>query len=453
MPGISGADLFSGQGIDVTATVSAFVQAARVPEQLWQTQQQNLTLQNNVLNTLNSNLSSLLTDINALNDPLGAFSARTVTSSQSSIVSGAVTNSAAIGNHVITVNNLATTGSYYSGSVADANTALGSGSFDLQVGNGSAVTINVGSSDTLTTLAASINQQNLGVTANVVTDSTGARLTLVSNASGSAGDITISNATGMSGLAFTKGTTGQDASLTVDGVPVTSSTNTVTGVVNGLTINLNGITAAGQQVQLSVGADTSQMSQAINNFVKDYNTIIAAINQQFAVDPTSRSTGPLGADPTLRQVQQQLLGDMSQVVSSGTGISTLSDLGITMNNDGSLSVNSATLNSALQNNLAGVQTFFQGNGTVTGFAQTMASQLNTLTDPTEGAFYVELTGNKQTSQDLQNQINDFEVYIGNLQTQLTAQYNQLNAELQSIPSQKAYMNALFGNNTSGSSNG
>ncbi len=450
MATISGATLSSGQGIDVATVVSSYIEAARAPERQWQTEQQNLLLQANVLNILNQGLSSLSSDIDALKDPAGALASRTVNSSQPGIVSGTATAASALGTHYITVTSLAATASYYSGPVGDANTVLGSGSFDLQVGSSQATTITVGPSDTLTSLAAAINQRSLGVSASVITDASGARLALVSNSSGSAGDITISAENGLNALPFTKGTTGSDAAVTVDGVPVSSATNTIAGVVNGLTLNLNG-TSAGAEVQISIAADNSKAAQAINSFVNDYNSVVSTISGQFTYDSASGSSGPLAGDGTARIVQEQLLNAMSFALGSGATINSLSDLGITMGNDGTLSVDSAALSSALQNNFTGVQTFFQGQGSDNGFAQTLGDQLSGLTDPTEGAFNVELKGNSQSQQDLQNQIDNFEVYIGNQQSQLTNQYNLINVMLEQLPAQQQQLQALLGQYNGGSS--
>ena len=134
------------------------------------------------------------------------------------------------------VNNLATTSSYYTQiEQQSATSTLATGSFDIQVaGAANPTVIPVDSADgtnTLNGLASYINSQGPGVTASVITDSGGARLSLVSNTSGGGGNFTVSNDT--VGLGFKKPVTGVDASVTVDGVPIDSSTNTVTTAIPG----------------------------------------------------------------------------------------------------------------------------------------------------------------------------------------------------------------------------
>src|SRR5208282_1742706 len=124
------------------------------------------------------------------------------------------------------------------------------------------VTVNITSANnTLTQLAASINNQNDGITASVVQDANGARLALASNTSGAPGDLTVSNNT--TSLNFNKAVTGVNASLTVDGVPISSTTNTVSNVINGVTLSL-AAPSPNTPVSLTVAPDTSQATSAIN---------------------------------------------------------------------------------------------------------------------------------------------------------------------------------------------
>ena len=139
--------------------------------------------------------------------------------------------------------------------------------------------------NTLSGLASYINGQNLGVTASVVTDAGGARLSIASNSSGGGGDFTVSNDT--VGLGFTKPVTGVNASVTVDGVPISSATNTVTSAIPGVTLNLLAAPPA-TNVAVTIAPDTTQISGAINTFVSSYNAVVQAINAQYAVDSNSR---------------------------------------------------------------------------------------------------------------------------------------------------------------------
>src|SRR5579884_2625419 len=257
--------------------VDQAIQAASGPLQLMQQQLATLSGQAAALNEIEGKLTALETAIQTLSDPLGPLAAMAATSSNPSIVTATAATGATAGSHLVVVNALATTSSAYSAAFASASTPLNTGSFTLQVGSGTPVTVTVDSTNnTLSGLAATINGLNAGVTASVVTDSSGARLVLVSGTSGSAGTITISNDT--VGLGFTVNA-GTDASLTVDGVPISSGSNQVRGVISGVTLNLQSA-APGTTVAISVASDTGAITTAIENFVSAYNALIQDINSQ-----------------------------------------------------------------------------------------------------------------------------------------------------------------------------
>src|SRR5581483_631739 len=265
----------SSAGIDVTAVVDQILYADRAPERLWQAQQASLTSQAGVLTSINTDLSDLYTKVNALKDSFGVVSAKSVSSSDSGIVTGTAQSNAISGNHTIVVGKLASTSAYYSDGV-DGSATFAAGTLSLQVGSGQATTINIDSTNnTVSSLATYINGLNAGVNASVIADSTGSRLVLVSATTGSAGDLTLSGQLNLtsdgSSVNFGK-ITGQDASLTVDGVPVSSSSNNLTDVLPGVSLSL--VSASpGTQVQLGVAPDTAGVTSAVGDFVSSYNTI------------------------------------------------------------------------------------------------------------------------------------------------------------------------------------
>ena len=437
----------SSEGINVSAAVDAAVTAAEAPEQQWQAQQTALQAQENDLTTVNGQVTTLENDLTSLNSLNGAFASLSTTSSNSSIATATATSGTAAGSHTVSVTNLAATASWYSTSaVASSSSGLAAGSFTLQVGSGTATQIDVTSGETLDQLVSAINGQSLGVTASVVNDASGSRLSIVSNSSGSANDIAITSTS----MQFTQAMQGKNAALTVDGIPISSATNTVTGAVAGMTINLNGA-APGTAVTLSASANTSAITSAINQFVSDYNTVIGSVNTEYTYSSTSSTSGPLEGDSTLGLLQNALLGAGSYSASNNGAISTLGSLGITMNNDGTLTVDSSTLNDAVQNNFSAVQNFFEGSS-LNGFSSALNTQLQGLTDAADGAFTVDLSSMKNTYKDLQGQITDFQTnYIAPLQTSLTAEYNAAEIALQTLNTTKQEINAELGNNNNSSS--
>jgi flagellar hook-associated protein 2 len=533
----------STPGINVSSAVAAGIYAARGTERAWQAQQTDLASQTTDLNTIQSTITSLDNDMQSLNSLVGPLSARAVASSNPSILSGSAVSATAVGNHVVVVNNLASTASWYSNPVANSTTLLPAGSFTITPPGGTSGTITIASNtSTLSDLATQISNGGFGVTASVVTDTSGSRLAIVSNASGTASNFTVSsnsvatastwssapvaNATtpltagtftlvdgsgtsaisntitisgsdtlntlvaginalnmgitasvatdasgshlalassdGTSKLAvsndpigfdFTQATTGTDASITVDGIPVSSPTNTVKGAVGGLTLNLLGA-APGFQVNLSIAPDANQVTTAINQFVADYNTAMGDLNTQFTNGASGQ--GSLASDPTIRNLQSALLQALTYTYAPSSGsttVSNLQSLGISVGNDGTLSVNSATLNSAVQNNFSDVQNFFQGTA-LNGFANSLDQQLSNFINPANGAFTVDLQSISSENKDLQNSIDNYETnYISPLQLQLTSEYSQAEILLQQLPRQMQQINTELGYNTSNSSGG
>jgi len=409
--------------------VAQIIASEQGPEQLMQQQVSTLSTQATALGNISTQLTALQGSVFTLDDFQGALAAKLASSSDSTVATATADSSAATGSHTLTVSNLATTSSAYSNTLADGNTAFATGSFQIQVGGGTATTITVdGTNDTLTGLANTINGDTLGVTASVVTDANGARLDLVSNTSGAPGDITLSNNT--TGLTLTKAVTGQNAAFTLDGVSLASTSNAATGILQGVTIDLQG--ASGSPVTISVSPDTTQATGAIQSFVSAYNAVIQSLNTQFAYDPNTQSTGPLGSDGTIMQLQQQLLGDAAFAISGNAGDTNLASIGVNMNEDGTLTVDSSALNASMASNYNAVLNLFQ-QVTPAGFGQNFDNDLLTLTDPTQGPLAVDQQGITQTTAGLNQQIADFQTQLDAQQQELLQQYSQVAVTLQEMP--------------------
>jgi len=437
----------SSPGIDVTSAVNAAVTAARAPEQAWQSQESTLQSQASALTQIQTDASTLDNDVQELNSITGPLSARSVTSSNSSVVSASAASGTTAGNHVVVVNNLATTASWTSGVFTSSSTLLPAGSFTITTGSGATATITTDGTQSLADVANQINGDSLGLSASVVNDATGSRLAIVANTSGSTANFTVGG-TGSASFGFTQAATGGNASLTVDGITISSATNTVTGVVPGLTLNLLSADP-GVQVTLAVTPNTTQAASAINQFVSDYNTVIKELSTQFTFNGTSE--GVLATDSSVRNLQSALMGSLGYTytpTSGTTTVSNLSSLGISVGNDGTLSVDASALQSSLQNNFGDVQSFFQGTS-MNGFANSLDAQLTSFTSPGDGAFTVDLQSMNSQYSDLQNSINNFETnYITPLKAQLQSEYSQAEILLQQLPAEMQQINTELGlNNT------
>ncbi len=444
-------------GIDVASAVDTILYADRAPERGWQAQQTTLSNQTAAINQLDSEASSLSDALSALQSASGVLSAVTATSTNSNLLTATATDGTATSNHTITINNLATAGSWYSEAETSSSAALPAGNFSITVG-GTTKQIATGSGvDTLDELSASINSQSLGVTANVITDNTGARLALTSTATGSSGDFSIASG---GSLGFTRSGQGADASLTVDGVPITSSSNTVTGAISGVTLNLLGaapattdsngnVTSPATAINLGLAPDTSSITTAVSNFVTAYNTLFSDVNTQIGYDKSTQTAGVLQSDSAAQGLQSALLASTNFSASSGT-YKSLDSIGVTTNADGTLSLNTTLLTSALQSNSSAVASFFRGTAQ-DGFAASISSSINTYTDPTQGAFTVDLKSISTEYQALTDQTNTLEVYLSSQQTILTAKYNAADIAIQQLPEKLKQIQALLNPNQDSSS--
>ena len=524
----------SSTGIDVTSAVDAAIYAAQAPERQWQAQQATLQSQITAIGSIQSSLSAVSQDLQNLNDPQGVLASRTVSSSNSSEVEATATPGANVGNHVISVQSLATSASWYSSPVTSANASLGTSTLVITQSGGEQTSLQLGgdATDTLSALINTINADSLGVTADVITDSTGSRLALVSNTSGASSNFTVAdesstasswssasvassssvvnassvqisdgdssatiqippgtslaalsntiNGEGLnltasvvsddSGvhlsiaskdgnsvtvssdptLSLTQPREGSDASLTVDGVPVTSASNTISGAVSGLTLNLQGITS-GVPVTLGVTADATQISSSVSQFVNDYNSAVSLVNSQFTYSTSNGAQGALGSDGTVRSLQSALLGIGSYSTSNAAGtnaaITSLSDLGISMNDDGTLTLDTSNLDQALATNPTGVQDFFQGTS-LNGFANSIESSLNAFNDPATGALTLDSSSMTQQYNDLETDVNNYESgYIASQRTVLTSMYSQAEIALQQLPTTLKQLQAQLGQNS------
>jgi len=265
-----------GTGINVAQIVQESMATQNAELTAMQGQQTQISTEQTALNSLNTDLQALQTATQALTDPVSDLDSMAVQSSQPTVLTATALNGSATAAHSITVTNLATTSSDYTDPVATATTVFGNGTLTIQVGpdptTAKTITINAANNnDTVNTLAQAINNTpNIGVTASVITDANGARLAIVSNTTGAPGNLTITStpAAGSTTTPALPGihtaVAGVNANLTIDGIPIASTSNTVSNAIQGVTLNL--LAPSTSPVTLSVGADTTSAATAIGNF-------------------------------------------------------------------------------------------------------------------------------------------------------------------------------------------
>ena len=431
-----------GAGFDVTSTVTSILAIESGVETPWKTQLANLQAEDTQFTSLGTQLSTLSTALGSLTNFDGLFAAKQGSSSDTNVLSlTSASTSAVAGSHTIVVNHLAQTSSEYSDTVAGSDTL--SGSVTIGIGSSTKTVTVASSSNTLSTLAAAINAGSYGVTASVVSDTSGSRLSIVSSTSGAAGQITLTSnltdATTSTAIGFTQGQAGEDASLTVDGLATTSASNTVTAAIPGVTFNLLSA-APEEQVQVQITNDNSSIETAVQSFATAYNAIVSSITTQEGNDPTTGAAEPLFGNPTLSLLQTQLSQALSGGSESGT-IKNIQQLGLSVGADGTLTVDTDTLDAALNSHYGDVESFFQGTGS---FGESLTSTLNNLgTTSTTGAISLALAQNATQESSINTDISTKQAQLATEKTNLTTELNTANEELQAIPSQLNEINELY----------
>lgn len=431
--GINFGSATSGDGFDVTSTVNSIMTNMRAPETAWATRTTALQSQDAVLSTLGTDMSALASALATLTSFDGAFAQKEGATSDSSIVSLTdATFMSSAGTHTLTVSQLATTSQQHSNAVASGATL--SGSLSIQVGSGTVATINIDSTNnTLSTLAKSINDLEVGVTATVITDSSGSYLSLTSKTSGSSGNMTLDTSgltdSNDNSISMTTTATGADAAYTLDGIPLTSSSNTVTNALPGITFQLMGTSST--NVTMEIVNDTGAIGTALNNFISAYNTLTSALSGQETKD-SSGNAEPLFGDQILSLIQSQLSTALAFSTGNSGKSSNLAQVGISVGTNGQLSLDTSALSSALASNFTGISSFFMNVG---DFGQNLTTVLSGLGNSGQGALALRAAQNTSEESSLADNKTKLEARLATYQTHLTSELNAANEILQAIPQQ------------------
>ncbi|HJV52668.1 MAG TPA: flagellar filament capping protein FliD [Noviherbaspirillum sp.] len=218
-----------------------------------------------------------------------------------------------------------------------------------------------------------INKANIGVTASIVSDgsSTPDHLVIKSNKTGATSSMKISvagDAALSSLLAYdpagaqnmSQSTAAQSAMLSVNGIAVSSDTNTVSGAIEGVTLNLSNTGSA----NLNLSTNTAAVTSAVNDFVKAYNDLNTTIKNVTSYNADTKQGGILLGDSSVRNIQSQLRRMMaSPLTGTDSSLTTLSQIGISINKDGVMSLDSGKLSTAMSNKMTDVAALFSSVGT------------------------------------------------------------------------------------------
>jgi len=457
MAGISG---IGGSGLDIDSIVTKMVAAEKAPKQdQLNATQSKATAQLTAIGSLKGAISEFQTALTTLNSPT-SFQARAVTLSKSDYLTATASTSASVGSYQVTVTQLAgsskvalasvpatsTTTSSDNKTSTTSPTTFGKGTLSIKVGDTKLSDIQVdATNNTLSGIRDAINKagQSQGISASVVNDDTGSRLVLSSTKTGDGNDISVavsgddgSGKQSLTKLAYNSSNTdstdpaaahsltkAKSAQMTIDGLKVTSASNTVSNAVDGLSFTLKATTPADSPMTVGVSQDESGVKGNIKGFVDAYNKLMGVIKTQTSVTKVGDNSSPIAAalvgDATARGLTTTIRGELGTMQGTGA-IKALADLGITTQKDGTLAIDDTKLGKMVSSNFSDLTSFFTGD-------QGIAARLKGKLDPytmTNGIL-------EQRSNSLSTTLKNVDAQTATLNTRMTALsdrlYKQYNA--------------------------
>jgi flagellar hook-associated protein 2 len=305
-----------------------------------------------------------------------------------------------------------------------------------------AITID-STNNSLAGIAAAINSapNNPGVTASIITTTGGSRLVLTGTTTGAANVITVTPSGGdggLSSLAFTQTRAAQDASFSINGFAATSASNVVSSAITGVTLNLQQASAANTPTTLTISPDTSAAQASIDKFVTAVNGVLGSIHTLTAFDPSTKVAGPLNGNATLEAFQNQLQSILGKVT-NGSGVKSLTDLGITAGTNGSYATDDTKLGNVLSASLASV-------GNLLGGANGLATQISNLVDgyTKPGGLLDSINKGLETGlANVSKQQAALNAQLAAYSATLTAQFNATDKAVALLKQTQTFLNAEF----------
>ncbi|MDN6297940.1 MAG: flagellar filament capping protein FliD [Halomonas sp.] len=365
-------------------------------------------------------------------------------------VGAAADKNAMPGSYRINVETLATRGTLASGNSTGDPTdvvAVSAQSMELTFGDGTTKSVAIEADSTLEDVRDAINaDEESGVNASIINDGTGYRLALSSRETGADasienftfnGDATIAadNATVENGGTLQAGT---DASLTVNGIGITSANNQVEDAIQGVTLNLK---EAGEST-VTVEQDTLAVREAINGFVDAYNDLKETTGKLTSFNAETGQAGELNGDSTVRMMESRLRSVVGGIGESGGDFSMLSDIGIALEKDGTLSVDSDKLDEVLSTDQQALSDFFAGVDDSDGFAARLEGSVSQMLSD-NGAVAGAITGAENRVESLGTRYERMEQSVDRTISRYRSQFSQLDGMIAQMNQTSSYLTQQF----------
>ncbi len=449
-------------GMDTTNLVTSLVSIESRPLGLMANSQQNIQSAQATISSFSSTLSALKSAAVALSDPAG-FASMKATSSDSSIVPTTGVG-ATPGQWSVSVSSIAQEQRTLSNGTSSSTTALGlSGNLGIHVGSGSA-SIAIASTDTLADVAGKVASSGLRAQASLVFDGSQYHLLVSGLDTGASNSISFDESS-LTGTGYSMGLSSpsnvvqaaQDAHLTIGGsgggtpIPITSASNQITGAIPGVTFAVTRPTTSPAAV--SIASDPSNIQANIQTFVTAYNAVVNDGHSAAGFGTQKASNTLLQGDHAIRSSLDQFGALMSESVPGTSGAyTTLASVGLALNDDGTLALDSTKLASALAADPTSVSRLFvkdSHNGSQ-GVMATFGSAVDSFTSTTGGPIQSEIDAFTNRNKALTDQMAAMQTRVTAYQTQLQNQFTKMNATLAQYRQIAASLNA---SNNSSSNNG
>ena len=431
-------------GLDTNGMISQLLELQQRPITMLQNEEAAYQVEMTAYGSLKGELSGLqsaLEDLDSVSDMTG-FS---VSAGNADFFSVSADETATAGSYSLTITQMADVHKLTSSAFSEEET-VGEGTLHLTVGGGSTTDIDVAATDTVDDVAQAINDADAGVHASVIFDGTDYFLTLTAEETGvenvinltvtDSGDANNTDTNGLSRLVYDKAVTenltntqdAADAIITVDGVAdIHRDSNIIDDVIQGVTLTLESAPAApDNQATVTVSRNTDTAASKINAFVSKYNTVLDFFDTYQEYNTTTDSAGVLQGDATTNGIRRRLENNLTNTVSGVESFGRLADLGIALNSEGRLEVDSSILKDALNDNIDEVLQFFaQSTEGSEGFAVRMAETLEGILDSTDGSIAARTTGLQSSIDNIGDQVERVEMRNLAWETRTRAQFNAL----------------------------
>lgn len=420
-------------GIDTNSIVETLTKLQGRPLELLQSRQAAMKTQVSLLGDLSGRMNSLKTALSKLSSG-GAVGVSASSNTTFDVTPGSFSSP---GTYQLQVTGLASAAKQRSQGFASGSALVTGGTLTLSV-KGTATAITIADGAALDDVALQINQSGALVTASVVSDGTQSYLSITNRDSGFppagvAADalIVTMNATGSQGQAIATSSvnTATNAAFTLDGLPITRQSNTITDAVPGATLVLKAIGAA-ETAQLTASVDGT--AKNLDTFIGAYNDIIKQVQKQVAVAPGSNRAATLAGDGTLRGLQGALQHLITTVAGSGTDVRSLADLGVKSARDGTLSVDTTVLAAAVGRNPGAVNQLF--SQATTGLGAVGAALVQTYVNPTDGLLVARQAGLNKSIGLLDKTGQQMQVRIDTFKQNLIAQFTAMESTVSGLKS-------------------